>query len=273
MSTGTAAFPRNQGPGSIQPSKLHGNIRRYSYCLFPSAGSFWALAGYGNPSGTAQVVNYGEFPCEIGGSLPIAYAALGTQTILAPTFAAAGVDWGMDQTDNDGSEVVFGGNTARGKHAFTIGTNPRGASGFFAQITTALQDVSGTDEYLFGFRKDQAFQAAHTSYTDYAAIGFFTSANPGLVQTKTRLNTGTAVLASTTQTKADGVAMTFRVDVDRDGRVTFGLDGSVPTVSQVFQFDTGDVVYPFLFRLHSTDVGGTFVDTFFECGYRDEKGV
>lgn len=270
---GFATFPRNLGAASIPPSKLHANIRKYTRCSFPSAGSFWAAAGYGNPSGTAQVVNYGEFPAEIGGSLPVAYAALGTQTILAPTFAVTGVDWGMDQTDNDGVETIFGGNTAQGKHAFTIGTNPRGANGFFAQLTTAVQDVSNTDAYLFGFRKDQAVAAAHTSYTDYALIGILTSANPALIQTTTRLNSGSAATVSTTQTKADTVAMTLGVGVDRDGRVTFALDGAVPTVSQVFQFDTGDVVYPVCFRIHTTGAAGYMRDSFFECGYRDEKGI
>ena len=272
---GIAAYKKNLGNDAVTPPKLSESMRKYTRCSFQNAGNFWPLAGYGTPSGTAQTINYGSFPADIGGTLPIAYAALGAgQTIVAPTFSSAGVNWALDQTNNEGVEVVYGGNTARGKHAYTVGSGPEGTNGFFAKLTMNIGTVIGTDTWLFGFRINQALAAAYTDYTDYATFAILTAADPALIQTKTRLNTGTAVTVSTTQTVADGVAVTFEIQVNKAGRVKFLLNGANPTAlgaNIAFTFDAGDVVYPFRHFLNDTGLMATNPDTFFESGYLPER--
>lgn len=274
---GIAAYKQNVGADTITPPKLSESMRKYSRCSVPNHGVFWPAAGYGTPSGTAQTVNYGAIPCEIGGVLPIAYAALGAgQTIVAPTFSSAGLNWALDQTNDEGHEIVFGGNTVLGKHAFTVGSGPAGTDGFFAKMTTTIGDASGTDTYLFGFRINQALAADYTDYTDYATFAILTAANPALIQTKTRLNTGTAVTVSTTQTLADATAVTFEIRVNKAGRVKFLLNGANPTAlgaNIAFSFDTGDVVYPFRHALNSADLMDTLVDSAYEFGYLPERSA
>lgn len=272
---GIAAYGNNLGAATVTPPKLSTSFRKYSYSTVQNHGNFWPAAGYGTPSGTAQTVNYGNIPAEIGGVLPIAYAALGTQTIVAPTFSSTGLNWAFDQANDEGHEIVFGGNTARGKHAYTVGNGPVGTDGFFAKMTTTIGDASGTDTYLFGFRINQALAADFTTYTDYAAFAILTAADPALIQTTTRLNTGTATTVSTTQTVADATAVTFEVRVNKAGRVKFLLNGATPTAlgaNIAFTFDAGDVVYPFRHVLNGTDLMDTLADSAYEFGYLPVNG-
>ncbi len=268
-----ADYLRNIGSGSVSPTKLNASNRKYTFCSFQNQGAFVPAAGTGTATGTTGDTNYGVIPADIGGVLPVAYHIKGTQTIVAPTFSSAGMNVAHDQTSTDGVEYIFGGNTARGKHAYTVGNYPRGSAAFFASLTFSLTTANGTADCMFGFRLDQAAQAAHTSYTDYAVMGIFTAASPSLIQTKTRLNSGTASLVSTTQTKASATSMTFTVVVDRLGRTFFSLDNQFPTVSQAFTFDAGDVVYPFFWQIQNATTTGAIPVTAFSSGYIDEKGL
>lgn len=180
------------------------------------------------------------------------YFILGAgQTIKVPVWvAASGLNIALDATDDEGLELTAGiGALSSG--SFTIGTD----RAFYVKATLKSTDASGSDELLVGFRKNQAYQTAYTSYTDYAAIGLVTSADPGAISIKTRLNSGSAVTQDTTATWADSATKTFKVVVLDDGYVRFYLNEADPPVTITnFQFDTGDVVNWFVRHLHAADV-------------------
>lgn len=270
--------------GSLDPQKINPSTGgRFTYTTLRSLGTFTAAIGYGNPTGATGAINNWDIPVDIGGQCFGQYFILGAgQTILAPTqdvTTSLGVDISLDQTDNEGAEYIFGARDGtattglKGKHEYVIGTD----KAFFAQWKLSIADASGTDEFLMGFRKTQAFQTAHTGYTDYAAMGLFTSANPGLIQTKTRLNNGSASLVSSTATWADAATKTLRVEVMQSGKVRFILNGAMlgnqtsGLTGQTFTFDAGDTVLPYLFFLHSADVAGTVILQEFSCGYIEKR--
>jgi len=256
---------------TLDPQKLSANARKYSYTDFPALGFFSSYlataAGYGDPTGATGDLNYWEIPLNQGGSLWAEYHIKGAgQTILAPRFSSDGTgpNVALDLTSTEGAEYLFGGDVSgRGKHVYTIGTSPA----FFAKIALTIADVSGVNPLLFGFRKVEAAQAVYTSYTDYALIGAVTAANPAAIKTATRLNTGTAVIVDTTQTKADATQMTLEVWVDQLGVVTFILDGAFPTVTQSFTFDSGDQVMPILSFLHAATTPGVITLQHFSSGF------
>lgn len=270
--------------GSMSPQKLDPSTGgRYTRTTFRALGNFTTAVGYGAPTGATGAINNWDLPVDIGGQCYGQYFILGAgQTILAPAFdvtTSLGVDISLDQTDNEGAEYIFGARDGtattglRGKHEYVIGTD----KAFFAQWKLSIADASGTDEMLFGWRRTQAFQTAHTGYTDYAYMGLLTLANPGLIQTKTRLNSGSASTVSSTATWADGATKTLRVEVLQNGKVRFILNGAMlgnqtsGLTGQAFTFDAGDTVLPSLFFLHSSDVAGTVLLQEFECGYIEKR--
>ncbi len=221
--------------------------------------------GYGAPVGTTGATN--GFKTQVAS---YEYHVKGTgETLLSPTWDAAnGLLFGLDLADNEGVEITAGIG-ALDLGSFVVGTD----RGFYAKASIKIADVSGTDEFLFGFRKNQAYQTAHTAYTDYAAIGAVTSANPAAIQVKTRLNSGTAVTVNTTKTWADTETHSVAVHVKDDGKVRFLLDDAEPPVTKTdFIFDAGDTVNWFLFWLYSTTTPGTVHAQLFEWGYIPRRG-
>lgn len=175
------------------------------------------------------------------------YHIKGTQTILAPQRTATGLDIGMDQTDNDGVELSQG-ILAGSKHAYTIGTD----GPFHFRVKLKIADVSGTDDCAIGFRKAAAYGANIDDYTDMATLNVIS----GDINIETILNNAATTTTDTTQNWADGETHELEVIVDQAGVVTYKIDGVAPTTTAAFTFDSGDVVVPFLFFLHATDVAG-----------------
>lgn len=186
------------------------------------------------------------------------YHILGTQTILAPSLVAAGLNIGMDQTDDDGVEIGQG-ILARNKMAFTIGTDA-----FFLKVTFSIADVSGTDDCAAGFRKAAAYQAALDDYTDMAALNVIS----GDIKVETILNDAATTVTDTTDDWADGETHTLEVYVDSDGVASYKIDGVAPTAvpETDFTFDDGDTVVPFLYFLNASDLAGEVALKSWECG-------
>lgn len=199
-----------------------------------------AVAG-GAASGTAGVANV----MAIGQNM-FEYAAKGTQTITAPSIVANGLNIGMDQTANDGVEIGHG-ITSRSKHAYTIGVDE-----VFISVQFSIEDVSGTDDCLVGFRKTQAYQANVDDYTDMAALNVIA----GAINIETILNNAATTTTDTTDTWANEETHTLEVRISKTGAVTYLIDNEPPTVTAAFTFDAGDVVVPFLFFLNDTDLAG-----------------
>lgn len=175
------------------------------------------------------------------------YHIKGTQTILAPQRTAVGLDIGMDQTDNDGVELSQG-ILAGGKHAYTIGTD----GPFKMRVKFKIEDVSGTDDCAIGFRKAAAYTANFDDYTDAATLNVIS----GDIKIETILNNAATTTTDTTDNWADAATHTLEVIVTDAGVVTYLIDGVAPTVTAAFTFDNGDVVVPFMFFLHASDVAG-----------------
>lgn len=213
-------------------------------------------AGYGDPTGTTGDVNR-----ILSGPNYYEYHIKGTQTIVAPTWGASGMDIGMDQTDNDGVELT-NGITARSKAAYTVGTDD-----CYFETTINVADVSGTDDLCIGFRKQAAYAANVDDYTDAAYFQIVGTA----MNIETILNNAATSTTAITNTVADGVSVTLRVEV-RSGVTWFYINGAAPSTQVNFTFDTGDVIMPFIFFLHSTDVAGIVNVSQWECGKLTARG-
>jgi hypothetical protein len=185
---------------------------------------------------------------------------IGTQTILAPSLGLTGLNLVQDASVGDGLELCTG-QTALNPNAFTIGE-----PAFFFQANIKVEDVSGVNPLIIGFRKVQAFNATLSSYTDFASIGIVGTA--GHIQTETQLNTGGVVTTDSTQIAVDTAVMQLKVKVSSTGVVTYEYNYQQPVVVAAFQFDTGDVVIPFIRLTQAADVD-TYADLqWFEAGFQ-----
>lgn len=190
------------------------------------------------------------------------YHILGTQTILYPQKAATGLDIGMDQTDNDGVELGCGivdGTPC----AFKVGTD----AAFFVRVKASIADVSGTDDFCVGFRKAEDYQANVDDYDEAAWLGQGQGA-AGRINIETIKNAAATVTTNTTDTWADAATHTFEVLVSATGVVTYKIDGAAPTTTAAYTFDDAEIVVPFVYFLHATDLAGAVVLQEYECGFQ-----
>lgn len=185
------------------------------------------------------------------------------QTIIAPRMEADGLLISLDLANNEGAEYSWGFLSSN-KHAFTIDTD----APFYFECQLKLADVTGCDPVYIGFRKQEAYQAAFTNYTDFALIGVEESQNSGTITIADQLNTGGVTYTNTTDAWGDGETHTLRVLVDASGNVTYTIDGAAPTATHAFQFDTGDVVMPCIYFLHGAGAPGKIHLVTMEAGYQ-----
>lgn len=186
---------------------------------------------------------------------------IGTQTILAPSLGLTGLNLVQDNTSGDGLELNTGV-TALSPNSFTVGSE----AAFFFQAVMKVQDVSGVNPLIIGFRKVQAFDATLANYTDFAAIGIVGTA--GHIQTETQLNTGGVVTTDSTQIATDASVIQLKVKVSSTGVVTYEYNYGTPTVVAAFTFDSGDIVIPFIRMVEASDIS-TYVDLQrFEVGFQ-----
>lgn len=186
---------------------------------------------------------------------------IGTQTILAPKLDAFGLNLVQDNTAGDGIELCMG-QTAISPMAFTVGED----AAFFLEAQFKIQDVSGINPLIIGFRKVQAFNATLSSYTDFAVIGVVGTA--AKIQTETQLNTGGVTTTDSTETASDGATIQLKVKVDANGAVTYEYNYEEPTVVAAFSFDSGDVVIPFIRSVEAADITTQASCNFLQCGFQ-----
>ncbi len=179
-----------------------------------------------------------------------------TATILTPAWASTGLDIARDLTNNHGLEMTQG-ITSRAKHAYTVGTD----DAVFIEVTTKITDVSGTDQYLIGWRKAEAYQADWNDYDEMAALNVVS----GAVYISTILNGAATGNVDTGTTWADSASKTVRVNVAQTGVVSFWVDDVKQTATS-HTFDAGEVIVPFLYFLHDTDVAQATLLTSWKCG-------
>ncbi len=173
------------------------------------------------------------------------YHIVGTATATAPIIVAGGLDIGLDDADDDGIEITRG-ITARSPEAFTVGTSPA----FYMKVEATLADVSGTDAFLMGFRKLEAYQADPDDYDE----AFAANVNAGNIIVTEILNGAATATTDTTDDWADGETHVIEVRVSAAGVCTLLIDGAAPTATSAFTFDDGEVVIPFVYFRHDSDV-------------------
>lgn len=207
-------------------------------------------AWYGNPTGTGGDENrmyiwHNYFE----------YHMLWTQTIVAPTWGANGLDIGLDQTDNDGVEVT-NWITARSPMYFDVSSD-----NVYFKITATIEDVSGSDDFCVWFRKAEAYQANVDDYDEAAYIAW----DGTNLDTEAILNGWATSNADSWLALADATEFTLEVRVIN--RVaTFYKDGSILWTYVSHTFDANEKIIPFVYVLHSTDVAGYVRLTHRECG-------
>ena len=172
------------------------------------------------------------------------------QTILAPRMTANGLNLALDNTATEGAEYNFGARN-NAKHAYTIGTS----AAFFIEATIYVEDLSGCDPLMVGFRKVEANNATFASYTDYVGIGLNQATSGTNVVILDELNSGGQTATNTTDAwGGDTSAQTIKVLVSAAGVVTFEVNGSAASAAPSFTFDNTDVVMPYIHFVQGADV-------------------
>lgn len=217
-----------------------------------------------------------------------------TAQTLPPRVNAKGLIISGDLVDNETNEFVPGGVVgANNPYARTIGTDA-----FYIRATFEVTDVSGTDQFLIGYRSNEAFTAATSFlttgdalYTDFCAIGFCaTSTDPQTVRVATDINNaGSTSVSSTAFTWADTKVHTLEMQVDIFGKATFlindvpcggtvskdalgvAITAQVTTAPTAFTFDPTDLVIPFIFYRNDTTTPGAAYMSELEMGLLEHK--
>ena len=212
-------------------------------------------------SGAAGEINQWGFRC--GNTLTV--HAIGTQTLLAPALNAAGLDVSGDQANNDGWSMRGRSVAALGtlnKDHFKVGTSPA----FFFKVKFSIADVSGLDDLRCGFAKVEAHNADPDGLDELATMAVMA----GDIKTQTIINAASTVATDLTDPSdgdwADGATHTFKILVSAAGVVTYELDDTAPTGAVAFTFDDAEVVTPYWFHRHDSDVGGAVIWQTFEFG-------
>ena len=166
--------------------------------------------------------------------LSMTFGALVAQDIDRPAASTTGMDYGYDQTNNDGIELVYSCTTTKGREGvdrFTVGNQA-----FSAEMEFSIATVAGTDVGNFGFRKVEALAADLHAYDEMAGL-FPISGN---------------ISIQTIANWADGEIHSLKVLVSKAGAVTYQIDGAAPSTTAAFSFDAGEVVTPFLSFLQAS---------------------
>lgn len=230
--------------GAVNPTKLSAPVRQHKYvdCLMNAQPSLSAPNGYGDPTGTTADINRAMFGwC----GLSAQYNVLVTQTLLGPLLdtTGKGLDISQDQTDDDGVQYVFGSLNTFGAFTKTVGTD----AGFCLKVTARVADVSGTDDFDIGWRKNEAFQALVDDYDEAAWI----NVNLGTLSTETILNNAATVTTVTSSTWLDDA--THTVEVCISGRNAYYYYDNVRIQKSIaYTFDAAEVVVPFIYFKQAT---------------------
>jgi len=194
-------------------------------------------------AGTDEAVMIHQYP----DGLRLHVQNIGTQAILIPAATTTGMNYGYDQTNEEGVQWVASLNTHKGtmdSDRFKIGTS----KAFFAKLKFSIGTVAGTDDCLFGFRKVEAEAAAVDNYNDMAALNVIT----GDIKIETILDNAATTTTDTTDNWADGEIHELKVLVSAAGAVTYKIDGADPSTTAAFTFDDGEEVTPFFYFTNAT---------------------
>jgi hypothetical protein len=235
--------------------KRHGD-RRYMYTKFrgPAMGNTLAGAAASGSTGALNIL-----ACE--GELHEYHIKGAGQTATVPYTVANGLNVSLDAADDEGLEIVFGGeggaSEGYSKLGFTVGTDA-----FFCKLKFEIADVSDTDDCALFFRKLEAHEANFDDYDTLVSLNVIS----GDIKIETMVNDAVATTTDTTNNWADTEEHTLELYVSAAGVVTYQIDGAAPTATAALTLADADVVVPGLFLLHAAASTAGVVLKEFECG-------
>ena len=263
--------------------------RKGKYCIIERISTHPVILQYGTqsvpvtvptfPTAVQDNVDVLHFKEGIGEAVLELYQTT-AQTLMPSRHATKGLLIGCDVVNNECIEAVPGGNHAANPLGALMGTDP----GVFIRATFEFADASGSDQFLVGFRKQEAYvvptsllAAGDGLYTDFFGMGFSGAADPNDVKCAYDLNNaGSTVVFDTLFNWADGGIHTLEVRI-RGRRVQCLINGVMlgvpvkkdgvgaaitaqPTAAPTFTFDAGDFVVPFIFhRYDATTPGAVYL--------------
>lgn len=240
-----------KGNGNFEGAVFESNNKKILMEDFQVAPSMSAVIGSAATATSASIMSTGK-NCFL--TTPIV-----GQTLIAPVIAATGLNVAGDQTANDGREIDF---SCCGAIVNPLKSYKVGGGAFYGKLQFSIDDVSGTDVCLFGFRKAAAHAADYNAYTDMAALNVVS----GDIKIATIVNDATTVTTDTTDNWADAAVHTLEIYVDNDGAVTYKIDGDAPTVTAAVTLDTDDSFIPFFQFLQDTDLAASIILQKLEVG-------
>lgn len=208
--------------------------------------------------------------CSVGGNKFI-WMPLVTAT-LTPAMDAGTLDIAGDQTDNDGSALIWGVGGASGR-PFVIGRDPA----FYMCTKADATDITGIDNNIFaGFMEvgiNEAWNADFEARNSYAGIGVVGTAGAGLtledITIKTEDDGAGVTTTDTTDSHTEGTPVTYCTYVSATGVVTYTIDGAAPTTTAAYTFDDGITVVPYMNYLHTADLADEIDLYTVRVGYQD----
>lgn len=221
---------------------------------------------------------------------------------LIPAFdnVNIGLDIACDITNNDSMEYVPGRNNTANPFLFkTPGLSTvTPDSDFFIRAKFKLTDADGSDQFLVGFRKQEAYQnpasflsGGAATYTDFFGVGFAAAVtNPNTVFTSSSVASAANVATSTGFTWADGLVHQLEVRVVGGKAVVLingvrignpiAVDGdgaaitSQTTLSAAsYTFGAGLSLIPFIFLRHDANVSNGHLFREIEIGHLVSIGL
>ena len=289
-----SAIPRDK----TFPNQLSHSIRRGKYMfiyepqglpyIYTTASTVPAL-----PTASATQTDSILVPGAFGNNYLELYQNTAQTLFLTPS-ASHGYLMGGDIVNNETVEYVPGGNIAANPLGHLVGTDP----GSFIKLTVEVTDRSGTDQFVVGWRKQEAFTAATSFlstgdalYVDFAGIGF-SGTSGDLVKTMTDVgNSGSTTVTDTTFAFADTKVHTLETRVTKGGVVTYYINGVITgdTVSfdglgaaltpqttatgGAYTFTNALQLVPFIFHRYDTTTPGNVFLRRLEVGQLSDIGA
>ena len=239
---------RSVRDGEIMGRAQHGDVASGAYLLYKGKGQPFGTEADSTPAtGATGVDHIAVLP---GGGFLHYGPIVNAGPVLVPQANANGLDLMLSQTDNEGCNFVPGGLLGSWLMTVERTAGQPVTKGLFIRLRCVITDVSGTDDFLVGFRKSEAYQAAFDDYDEAAALNVIS----GDVFRQTILNNAATVSVDTLLNWADGEEHEIEVQVDGKGNVFFFFDGRSAATGAAFQFDDNEAVVPFLYTLQATDL-------------------